>query len=293
MDNSIISQTDLKLKQFSRGKVRDTYELPDGNLLMVASDRLSAFDVIFPDGIPKKGRVLTQLSLFWFERLKGIVDSHLITSEVPSGLPDYLEGRCMVVKKAKIIPLECVVRGYLAGSGWKEYQKSGTVCGIKLPAGLKNASKLPTPIFTPSTKAEKGQHDENISEDEGKKLVGAETFDSVRALALKIYSTAADYAKTRGIILADTKFEFGFYNGKIILVDEALTPDSSRYWPEESYKEGISPPSYDKQFVRDYVEKLGWNKLLPAPRLPADIISKTTGKYVEAYERLTGKKFQY
>jgi len=278
---------------FSRGKVRDTYELSDGKLLMVASDRLSAFDVVFPEGIEKKGRVLTQVSLFWFERLKEIVDNHLISTSVPSGLPSYLEGRCMTVKKVKIIPLECVVRGYMAGSGWKDYQKTGAICGIPLPAGLKNASKLPQPIFTPSTKAEKG-HDENIGEDAGVALVGRETYNAVRDLSLRIYSAAAEYAKTRGIILADTKFEFGVNSeGKIILADEVLTPDSSRYWPSDSYKEGISPPSYDKQFVRDYLETTEWDKKPPAPHLPAEVMKKTTEKYVECYERLTGKKFPY
>ena len=291
--DEVIIKTDLNLKPFSRGKVRDTYELSDGKLLMVASDRLSAFDVVFPEGIEKKGRVLTQMSLFWFDRLSGIVDNHLISTSVPDGLPSYLEGRCMTVKKVKIIPLECVVRGYMAGSGWKDYQKTGAICGIALPAGLKNASRLPQPIFTPSTKAEKG-HDENIGEDAGVALVGRETYNAVRELSLKIYSAAADYAKTRGIILADTKFEFGIdERGKIILADEVLTPDSSRYWPADSYKEGISPPSYDKQFVRDYLETTSWDKKPPAPHLPADVMKKTTEKYVECYERLTGKKFPY
>ncbi len=287
----VITRTDLPLKLFSRGKVRDTYELPDGNLLMVASDRLSAFDVVFSDGIPCKGQVLTQLSLFWFEKLKGIVENHLISTEVPSGLPDYLKHRSMTVKKAKPIKLECVVRGYLAGSGLKEYNASGTVCGIALPAGLKNSSRLPSPIFTPSTKAEVG-HDMNVNDAEGRKIAGSETYDAVKSLSLKIYSTAADYAKTRGIILADTKFEFGVYNGKIILIDEVLTPDSSRYWPADLYKEGQSQPSYDKQYVRDYLEGMGWDKKPPAPKLPGEVIAKTTEKYIEAYEKLTGEKFQ-
>ena len=291
--DGIITKTSLDLKSFSRGKVRDTYELAGGRLLMVASDRLSAFDVVFPEGIEKKGRVLTQMSLFWFERLSGIVDSHLVSTSVPDGLPSYLEGRCMTVAKVRIIPLECVVRGYMAGSGWKDYQKTGAICGIKLPAGLKNASRLPQPIFTPSTKAEKG-HDENIGEEAGAALVGRETYNAVRDLSLRIYSAAADYAKTRGIILADTKFEFGVNSeGKIILADEVLTPDSSRYWPASSYAEGISPPSYDKQFVRDYLETTGWDKKPPAPHLPDDVMKKTTEKYVECYERLTGRKFPY
>ncbi|MFA6907403.1 MAG: phosphoribosylaminoimidazolesuccinocarboxamide synthase, partial [Candidatus Micrarchaeia archaeon] len=272
--DEVITKTALGLKPFSRGKVRDTYELADGSLLMVASDRLSAFDSVFPDGIEKKGRVLTQMSVFWFGRLSGLVGNHLISTDVPDGLPAYLEGRCMVVRKVKIIPLECVVRGYMAGSGWKDYQKTGAICGIPLPAGLKNASRLPEPIFTPSTKAEKG-HDENIGEEECVKLVGRETYNAVRELSLRIYSAAAAYALTRGIILADTKFEFGTLGGEIILADEVLTPDSSRYWPADSYKEGISPPSYDKQFVRDYLETTGWDKRPPAPHLPPEVMRKT------------------
>ncbi|MFA5929506.1 MAG: phosphoribosylaminoimidazolesuccinocarboxamide synthase [Candidatus Micrarchaeia archaeon] len=291
--DKVITRTELDLKPFSRGKVRDTYELPGGNLLMVASDRLSAFDVVFPDGIEKKGRVLTQMSLFWFERLKGVVGNHMVSTSVPDGLPPWLEGRCMTVKRLKIIPLECVVRGYMAGSGWKDYQKAGSICGVKLPSGLKNASRLPSPIFTPSTKAEKG-HDENVGEEAGVALVGKETYDAVRGLSLRLYSAAADYAIARGIILADTKFEFGMdAEGKILLADEALTPDSSRYWPASSYREGISPPSYDKQFVRDYLEGMGWDKRPPAPHLPKEVMEKTTEKYVECFERLTGKKFPY
>ena len=287
----VITTTDLPLKLFSRGKVRDTYELPDGNLLMIASDRLSAFDVVFGQGIPYKGRVLTEISQFWFEKLKGVVENHLISTEVPAGLPAYLRNRSMVVKKSKPIKMECVVRGYLAGSCLKEYIASGTVCGIKLPAGLKNSSKLPSPIFTPSTKADAG-HDINVNDEEGRKIVGGETYDAVKSLSLKIYSTAADYARTRGIILADTKFEFGVYEGKIILIDEVLTPDSSRYWPADLYEEGKNQPSYDKQFVRDYLEAEKWDKTPPAPKLPEDVIAKTTEKYIEGYEKLTGKKFE-
>ena len=286
-----VVNTELPLKLFSRGKVRDTYELPDGSLLMVATDRLSAFDVVFPDGIPYKGQVLTQLSLFWFEKLRGIVENHLISSEVPSGLPAYLKNRSMVIKRAKPVKLECVVRGYLAGSGLKEYNASGTVCGIKLPAGLKNSSRLPAPIFTPSTKADAG-HDINVDDGMGRKIVGNETYDRVKELSLKIYSAAADYARTRGIILADTKFEFGEHDGKIILIDEVLTPDSSRYWPADKYVEGQNQPSYDKQFVRDYLESIGWDKKPPAPHLPAEVMEKTTEKYIEAYEKLTGNKFK-
>ena len=288
----VITKTELPLKLFSRGKVRDTYELPDGNLLMVASDRLSAFDVVFPDGIPYKGAVLSEISLFWFEKLKAIVDNHLVSTQVPQGLPAYLKRRSMIVKRAKPVKLECVVRGYLAGSGLKEYNRSGTVCGIPLPKGLKNSSKLPAPIFTPSTKEEVGTHDVNVNDEEGRKLVGTQTYDKVKELSLKLYTAAADYARTRGIILADTKFEFGIHNGKIILIDEVLTPDSSRYWPAASYKEGQNQPSYDKQFVRDYLEKIGWDKKPPAPHLPADVMKKTTEKYIEAYEKITGKKFE-
>lgn len=286
-----ITTTDLKLPLFSRGKVRDTYKLADGNLLMVATDRLSAFDVVFSEGIPYKGTVLTELSLFWFEKLEGIVENHLVTSQVPESLPQFLQRRSMVVKRAKPLPLECVVRGYLAGSGLKEYNEKGTVCGIKLPPGLKNGSRLPSPIFTPSTKAEIGQHDQNINDEEGIKLVGKETYETLRSLSLKIYSTAADYAATRGIILADTKFEFGLHGGKIILIDEALTPDSSRYWPKDGYEAGKNQPSYDKQYVRDYLEAMGWDKKPPAPHLPQDVIAKTTEKYIEAYEKITGKEF--
>lgn len=287
----IITTTSLPLKLYSKGKVRDTYELPDGNLLMIATDRLSAFDVVFSEGIPYKGIVLNELSLFWFEKLKSIVENHLISSEIDSELPSYLKRRSMIVTRAKPIKLECVVRGYLAGSGLKEYNEKGTVCGIKLPDGLKNSSRLPEPIFTPSTKEEVG-HDRNITEEEGKQLIGEKRFEKIKELSLKIYKTAADYALSRGIILADTKFEFGEYNGKIILIDEVLTPDSSRYWPADLYEEGKSQPSFDKQFVRDYLESIGWDKKPPAPHLPKEIIEKTSEKYIEAYERLTGKKFE-
>ncbi|MCX8174999.1 MAG: phosphoribosylaminoimidazolesuccinocarboxamide synthase [Candidatus Micrarchaeota archaeon] len=286
-----IVSTDLPLKRFSKGKVRETYELPDGNLLMVATDRLSAFDVVFSEGIPYKGIVLTELSLFWFEKLSGIVENHLISSRVPAGLPDYLKRRSMVVKKAKPIKLECVVRGYLAGSGLKEYNEKGTVCGIPLPPGLKNSSKLPQPLFTPSTKADVG-HDINVDEKEGQRIVGKETYERIKELSLRIYTTAAEYAAKRGVILADTKFEFGLYDGKIILIDEVLTPDSSRYWPADRYEVGKNQPSYDKQYVRDYLEGIGWDKKPPAPRLPPEVVAKTTEKYIEAYEKITGKKFK-
>jgi phosphoribosylaminoimidazole-succinocarboxamide synthase len=280
------------LKLHSRGKVRDTYDLGN-SLLMVATDRLSAFDVVFNEGIPKKGAVLTQLTLFWLQKLSNIIPNHLITAEVPKGLPDWLKHRSMVVKKAEIFPLECVVRGYLAGSGWKEYQKSQSVCGISLPAGLQNASKLPTPIFTPSTKASVG-HDINVTGKEAEKIIGSmDMFNQLQDYTLRLYSAASEYAQTRGIILADTKFEFGFSEGKIILADEALTPDSSRYWPADKYSPGKEQESFDKQFVRNYLESIGWNKTPPPPKLPDDVIAKTTEKYVQAYEKITGKKFEF
>ena len=286
-----ITKTDLPLKLFSRGKVRDTYELSDGNLLMVATDRLSAFDAVFPEGIPHKGKILTQLSLFWFKKLEGIAGNHVVSDKVPAWLPDYLKGRSIVVKRAKPIMLECIVRGYLAGSGLKDYKEKGSVCGIPLPAGLQNSSKLPKPIFTPSSKAEKG-HDINLTIEESKQAVGAETYEKLKSLSLSLYSSAADYSLSRGIILADTKFEFGMHNGHIIIIDEALTPDSSRYWPAGKYKVGVNQPSFDKQFVRDYLETTSWDKQPPAPHLPQDIIQKTSEKYIQAYELLTGKKFE-
>jgi phosphoribosylaminoimidazole-succinocarboxamide synthase len=288
----IITKTNLPLPSFSKGKVRDTYELGD-DLLMVATDRLSAFDVVFPQGIAYKGAVLTELSFFWFDLLKGVTKNHLLPLELPSNLsrlPLALERRAMRVVRAKPMPLECVVRGYLAGSGWKDYQKTGAVCGHRLPAGLKQASPLPQPIFTPSTKATSG-HDENIDRAAGVKLVGQDVFEELEEKTLRIYKKAAAHAKSKGILLADTKFEFGLYNDEIILIDEALTPDSSRYWPADSYKEGTSPPSFDKQFVRDYVESIGWNKSPPAPRLPDAIRTRTSEKYIEAFERITSKKF--
>lgn len=286
----ITTKTDLQMKSISKGKVRDTYELPDGNLLMIATDRLSAFDVVFGQGIPYKGQILNMLSAFWFTKLAHVVPNHMISTEIPPGLPAWLKGRSMVVKKCTPLKMECVVRGYLVGSGWKEYQEKKSVCGIKLPDGLRQASKLSRPLFTPSTKADVG-HDENVSPTEGRKLVG-QIYDDVERASLKLYTEAARHAESRGIILADTKFEFGLdAAGKLMWIDEALTPDSSRYWPKDSYKEGISPPSYDKQFVRDYLEGIKWDKKPPAPKLPDDVIQGTTGKYVEAYEKLTGKNF--
>jgi phosphoribosylaminoimidazole-succinocarboxamide synthase len=283
------------IKKLRSGKVREVFDLGD-TLLFVVTDRISAFDVILPDPIPKKGAVLNQLSAFWFKRF-GKIDNHYITAdfdEFPKSLQDYrdqLAGRSMIVKKTKPLAVECVVRGYLAGSGWKEYQKSQSVCGIKLPGGLKQASKLPEPIFTPSTKAETG-HDENIDMKECARILGDEMAERVKKLSLEIYSTGRDHAEKKGIILADTKFEFGQIDGKLLLIDEVLTPDSSRYWPADQYAVGQSPPSYDKQFVRDYLETLDWNKTAPGPRLPGDVIARTAAKYVEAFEQLTGEKLK-
>ena len=273
------------------GKVREIYDLSD-SLLFIATDRISAFDCILPTPIPDKGKVLTKLSLFWFDYLKDVVENHLITADInefPKPLTAYaeeLDGRAMIVRKADVLPVECIVRGYLAGSGWKEYQKNGTVTGIELPAGLLESSELPQPIFTPSTKAESG-HDINISFDETVKIIGEELAKKVRDVSLELYSKARDHAKSRGIILADTKFEFGIADGKLILIDEVLTPDSSRFWPLESYSPGKSQPSFDKQFVRDYLSSLDWNKEPPAPELPEDIVKKTREKYFQALEMLT------
>jgi len=275
------------------GKVREVFDLGD-RFLLVASDRLSAFDVILPNGIPRKGEVLTQLSHFWFAKFADLVPNHLLAgAEDP--LPERLQphaallaGRSMLVKKAKPLAIECIVRGYLSGSGWKEYKKSQTVCGIALPAGLTESAELPEPIFTPSTKAEAG-HDENISFAEAVKIVGEELATQARDLSLKIYRAGRDYARERGIIIADTKFEFGVFEGKLILIDEVLTPDSSRFWPADQYAAGRGQPSFDKQFVRDYLETLTWDKTPPGPELPPEVIEKTSAKYLEAYARLTGK----
>jgi len=268
----VITKTDVPLKPFSRGKVRDTYELGE-NLLMVSTDRLSAFDVVFGDGIPYKGTVLNELSLFWFDKLKDVCKNHLVSTDLPADLPAYLTRRSMIVKRAKPFSIECIVRGYLAGSGLKEYNAQGSVCGIKLPEGLKNSSKLPQPIFTPSTKEGVGVHDINIDSKTGAKLVGGEqNYKTIEETAIKLYTTASDYARTKGIILADTKFEFGLYDGEVILIDEVLTPDSSRYWPLVKYEEGRNQDSFDKQYLRDYVESIGWDKKPPAPKLPANVI---------------------
>ena len=273
--------------------MRDVYRAGE-QLLIIATDRISAFDYILPTGIPDKGKVLTQLSIFWFDFLRDLTPTHFLTARVdeyPAALGafrDQLEGRSMLVKRAKMIDIECVARGYLSGSGWKEYRQHGTVCGIPLPAGLRESDKLPEPIFTPSTKAEAG-HDENISFEEACKIVGTELATQARDLSLKIYRAGRDYARQRGIIIADTKFEFGLFEGKLILIDEVLTPDSSRFWPADQYAPGRGQPSFDKQFVRDYLETLTWDKTPPGPKLPDDVVAKTSAKYLEAYERLTGK----
>jgi len=283
------------IKKLRSGKVREVFDLGE-TLLFVATDRISAFDVVLPDPIPKKGAVLNQLSAFWFNRF-GKIDNHLVTSDFERfpknlrGFREALAGRSMIVRKTTPLPVECVVRGYLAGSGWKEYQEGQSVCGIKLPTGLKLASPLPEPIFTPATKAESG-HDENIDMARCAQILGSELARAVQELSLKIYSAGRDHAAQRGIIVADTKFEFGTVDGKLLLIDEVLTPDSSRFWPADQYVVGKSPPSFDKQFVRDYLETLDWDKTAPGPALPGDVIARTAAKYVEAFERLTDQKLQ-
>jgi phosphoribosylaminoimidazole-succinocarboxamide synthase len=282
------------LKFLHRGKVRDLYEVDADHLLIVQTDRLSAFDVILPNPIPGKGEVLTAVSNFWFKKLGGVIPNHLSGIDPESVVKTdadraQVRGRSFVTKKLKPLPIEAIVRGYLVGSGWKDYKKTGAVCGIQLPAGLQEAQKLPQPLFTPSTKAAIGDHDENISFDEAKKLLGAEMAEKVKNATLALYSQAADYALTRGIIIADTKFEFGTdAAGTLYLIDEALTPDSSRFWPADQYKVGSNPPSFDKQFVRDWLESSGWNKQPPAPQVPADVLQKTADKYREAQRLLTG-----
>jgi phosphoribosylaminoimidazole-succinocarboxamide synthase len=288
------SSVDLPgIKKLRSGKVREVFDLGE-TLLFVATDRISAFDVILPDPIPHKGAVLNQISTFWFKHFDDI-QNHLLTADF-EGFPNELQpfreqlaGRSMIVKKTKPLPVECVVRGYLAGSGWKEYQQSQSVCGIKLPGGLKLASQLPEAIFTPATKAEEG-HDENIDMKRCAQITGEELADRVKALSLEIYSRGRDHAAQRGIIVADTKFEFGTVDGDLLLIDECLTPDSSRFWPKDQYAVGQSPPSFDKQFVRDYLETLDWDKIPPAPRLPKDVVEKTSAKYLEAFRRLTGSE---
>ena len=286
--------TALSLKKLYSGKVRDLYEIDDKRMLMVASDRLSAFDVILDEPIPEKGKILTAISNFWFDKLKDLVPNHFtgdrVEDVVPAAELPLVEGRAVVAKRLTPVPVEAIVRGYLVGSGWKEYQQSGTVCGIPLPAGLKEAAKLPEPIFTPSTKAAVGDHDENISFARCEEIIGAALAAKVRHTAIALYSAAVEYAATRGIIIADTKFEFGLdEDGTLTLMDEALTPDSSRFWPADSYAEGSNPPSFDKQFVRDWLEASGWNKQAPAPQVPAEVRQKTADKYREALTRLTGQ----
>ena len=295
IENRILLQTEFPdLTLYARGKVRDLYSV-DGKLLFVATDRISAFDYVLETGIPEKGRVLTQLSLFWFDFLKDTVRNHLITAKVEEYPPslqkysDQLRGRSMLVTKAKMVDIECVARGYLSGSGWKEYQQTGAVCGIKLPSGLRESDKLPEPIFTPATKALTG-HDENISFDEMVKHTGPELAKQLRDLTIGIYKKAADYAAARGIIIADTKFEFGHTAEGLVLADEVLTPDSSRFWPADKYQPGRAQESYDKQYLRDYLEAIKWNKQPPAPGLPDDVARKTSEKYIQAYRVLAGRE---
>lgn len=286
------TDTPLSLKNIYSGKVRDLYEIDDARMLMVASDRLSAFDVILDQPIPGKGKVLTAVSNFWFDKLRGLVPDHFtgdrVEDVVPAAELPLVEGRSVVVKRLKPVPVEAIVRGYLVGSGWKEYQVSGTVCGIRLPEGLQEASRLPEPIFTPSTKAEVGDHDENISYARCEEIVGKELAAKVREASLRLYQAAADYALGQGIIIADTKFEFGLdENGTLTLMDEVLTPDSSRFWPADAYQVGSNPPSFDKQIIRDWLESSGWNKQAPAPQVPQEVIELTAARYQEALERLT------
>ncbi|MGQ0794401.1 MAG: phosphoribosylaminoimidazolesuccinocarboxamide synthase [Deltaproteobacteria bacterium] len=292
-ENVILKTEFPDLPAPKRGKVRDNYNLGD-RLLIVATDRISAFDVVLPNGIPQKGRVLTQISKYWFDKTGDIVSNHLIstdTADFPQEFSKYapdLEGRSMLVKKTKPLPVECIVRGYITGSGWKEYQKSKSVCGIPLPSGLVDSSKLEEPLFTPSTKAEEGEHDENITFERTVEILGKELAEWVKSVSIALYSRARDIAEAKGIIIADTKFEFGIdQDGRLILIDEVLTPDSSRFWPRSEYKPGGSQRSFDKQFVRDYLTSIGWNQSPPAPHLPPDVIEKTTEKYLEALSRLT------
>ena len=281
---------DLKLA--GRGKVRDIYDLGD-SLLIIASDRLSAFDVVLPDPIPRKGEVLTKISIYWFDQLKDIIGNHLISADVskyPAACQKYaadLEGRSMLVKKAKPLPIECIVRGYISGSGWKDYKATGKISGIELPAGMKESQKMPEPIFTPSTKEEAGKHDQTIDFEKAEELVGSKTAEKVRDAAIALYKKASDIAAKKDIIIADTKFEFGFYNDELILIDEVLTPDSSRFWPKDDYEIGRGQKSFDKQYVRDYLISIKWDQKPPAPQLPKDVIKKTSEKYLEALKKLT------
>lgn len=292
----VILNTEFKdLKLMSRGKVRDMYDCGD-TLLIVATDRISAFDVVLPDGIPCKGAVLSQMSAYWFAALSDVIDNHLLSAD-PAAFPppcrahaQTLQGRAMLVKKAKPLPVECVVRGYLAGSGWTEYQRSGSICGIPIAKGLQESSRLEEPIFTPTTKAEQGTHDENITMEKVEELIGRDLARRVKEVSLRLYAKGSEMARRKGIIICDTKFEFGLFNGNLILIDEVLTPDSSRFWPEDEYQPGRPQRSFDKQFVRDYLLTLTWDKKPPAPHLPADIIEKTSERYQEAYRRITGKE---
>jgi len=293
MSSGVVLETNVPGLAVRRGKVRDVYDMGD-RLLLVATDRLSAFDWVLPTGIPDKGRILTQISTFWFERLgepHHLVSTDVDTLDLPASFDrGPLRGRSVIVRKTAVVPIECVVRGYLAGSGWKEYRHNSMVCGVRLPAGLVESAPLPEPIFTPATKAASG-HDENISYEQMRSVVGEATADELRRRSMEVYRRGAEYARSRGIIIADTKFEWGVTSGGIILIDEVLTPDSSRFWPESEYRPGGSPPSFDKQYVRDWLEQSGWDKNSPPPPLPDDVIARTRAKYVEAYERLTGRKF--
>ena len=295
MHPEVILNTNFpNLKLYAKGKVRDIYEVGN-HLLLVSTDRLSAFDVIMNQGIPFKGMVLTKISEFWFNFTSDIIPNHFITTDVnqyPSECKEYkqeLKNRSMLIKKAKVVPIECIVRGYITGSGWKDYKKTGEISGIKLPKGLMESEKFPDPLFTPSTKAEIGEHDENISAKQAMQIVDKDTFNAVKDATLKIYKKASDYALTKGIIIADTKFEFGKVNNEIILVDEVLTPDSSRFWPQDKYEVGRGQESYDKQFVRDYLLSINFNMQTPPPKLPADIIRKTSEKYIDIYKKITGE----
>jgi len=296
MSGPVVLSTDFKdLKLVSRGKVRDIYDCGD-TLLIVATDRISAFDVVLPDGIPCKGAVLSQMSAYWFAEMSEVIDNHFISAD-PAAFPplcrahaETLQGRAMLVKKAKPLPVECVVRGYLAGSGWTEYQRNGSICGIPIEKGLKESSRLEEPIFTPTTKAEQGTHDENITMEKVEEIIGAELARRVREASLRLYARGSEMARRKGIIICDTKFEFGLFRGDLILIDEVLTPDSSRFWPEDEYQPGRPQRSFDKQFVRDYLLTLSWDKTPPAPHLPDDIIRKTSERYQEAFTRITGKE---
>lgn len=294
---NIVTETNLPLKAFKKGKVRDIYEADD-KLLLIVTDRISAFDYVLHEPIPDKGICLTQISKFWFEHFKDKVKSHMITTDVTEHLEelkkyeDDLKGRSMLVKKAEVFPIECIVRGYISGSAWKSYQKDGTVCGIKLPSGMKESEKFDEPLFTPSTKAETG-HDINISYDKMKELIGKKDAEKLKELSLELYNKGAEYARKKGIIIADTKFEFGKIDDEIIVVDEVLTPDSSRFWPEDEYEPGKKQPSFDKQYVRDYLSTTDWDKNSSPPHLPDKVIDGTKSRYIESYEKLTGKKFKF